>query len=158
MPFVAADMVIGPDGRYVAFPWAENGSHFQIRDVATGALSLPSATEEHGPFISFSPDGERYLTVDDAGTTAGLGSGDRRGARRQHRQWTDVLELPSGGEGRVHAGRARGGGDPRSRGDDDEDLVVLDATTLAPVGGAAGAARVHSPSRSLSRPTVVQRS
>ena len=67
LAFVAADMNISPDGRYVAFPWAENESHFQIRDVATGALSLPSATGARG-FISFSPDGERYLTVDDAGT------------------------------------------------------------------------------------------
>ncbi len=58
------DMVIGPGGRYVAFPSADDlpasGSAMSPRAPSAGRRTRRS-------FISFSPDGKRYLTVDDFG-------------------------------------------------------------------------------------------
>ena len=148
LPFNSVDMIIGPDGRYVAYPSADVTS-FRIRDVTTGALGPPSA-EDDGRFMSFSPDGERYATVDAAGTAARLGDEDRRSPRRQRRQRAAVLVLPGGSEGRLHAGRAqcRGIGDERHqsrrlrlRSGDSRRARRDDART----GGRAGVARVRRP-------------
>ena len=61
LPFHAQGMVIGPGGRDVVFPSTEIVP-FQIRDVATGGLGEPSA-DRGRRFLSFSPDGKRYLTI-----------------------------------------------------------------------------------------------
>jgi WD40 repeat protein len=134
LPFDAVDMDISPDGRAVAFPSAD-GNQFQIRDVASGALSLPSTWAEDGVFISFSPNGERYVTVDGAGRM-----------RVWDRETGSVL-ADSAGSGQTYSNFPPGEKavftpDGRAivaivfHADDDEDLVVLDATTLEPVGGA----------------------
>jgi WD40 repeat protein len=127
----AADMVIGPDGRHVAFPSA-NDYLFQIRDVATGALGPPSTVED-GFFISFSPDGKRYVTIDDAGR---LRVWDRE---------TGAVLADSAGSGRVYSNFPPGekaAFTPDGRNVvalqvgniEVESLVVLDAMTLTAVG------------------------
>ena len=86
LPGNSVDMIIGPDGRYVAYPTAEL-IPFQIRDVTTGALGPPSAVED-GEFRSFSPDGTRYVTVDLTGvlrvweTATGAALADSTGSGR----------------------------------------------------------------------------
>jgi WD40 repeat protein len=132
LPFAAVDMDISPDGRYVALPSADR-DQFQIRDITTGTFGRPSPTEQNGDFISFSPDGERYLTVDFPGRM-----------RVWDRETGTVLADSSGsgltfsnfppGEKAVLTPDGRQVLATVFRGDDDEDLVVLDATTLAPVG------------------------
>ncbi len=57
LPFDTTDMVIAPDGRHVAFETGDD-AHTEIRDVASG-----DHTPIEGVFMSFSPDGSRYLTV-----------------------------------------------------------------------------------------------
>ena len=94
-----------PDGRYVAFPSADD-VHFQIRDVATGALGSAVGIED-GFFMSFSPDGERYVTVDDDWTATSLGSGDRRASSPTAKAAGGCSRTFHDGNGRVHAGRAR---------------------------------------------------
>ncbi|MGH9271917.1 MAG: hypothetical protein ACRDZ2_11650, partial [Ilumatobacteraceae bacterium] len=130
--FVAQGMVIGPGGRNVAFPSLDN-SPFQIRDVTTGDLGTVSALED-GVFVSFSPDGGRYLTVDpderlrvwDRDTGEVLAVSEGRGFSGFH-EGTAVF-TPNGRQ--VVALRHDADGQP-----DNENLVVLDASTLAPVGG-----------------------
>jgi WD40 repeat protein/class 3 adenylate cyclase len=132
LPFSSTDMIISPDGRYVDLPSADDG-YFVIRDVGTGAMSRPSAVED-GFIDSFSPDSKRYVTIDDAGR---LRVWDRE---------TGAVLADSEGSGRVFANFPPGtknlftsdGRHLVALQEDDsgvESLVVLDATTLAPVGG-----------------------
>ena len=135
LPFDSADMVIAPDGLHVAFPSGDD-SHVEIRDVATGRLS-PHPIED-GIFLSFSPDGQRFLTVTDdtaAGTLRVWDRGHRRDARRQCREGSGVLELSGWTQGRLHPGRAPRGRNPRRPRTAPNDIVVLDANTLAADGG-----------------------
>jgi WD40 repeat protein len=136
LPFTSTDMVIGPGGRYVAFP-EQDEYYFQIRDVATGALG-PASAPEDGRFISFSPDGSRYIT----GVDGRLRVWDREtGAILADSEGSGYFfpEFPAGEKAvftpdghHVVALLA----EPPPSEDSAEDLVVLDATTLAPVGGA----------------------
>jgi WD40 repeat protein len=130
LPFVAVDMVVDPGSRYVVFNAADD-LHFRIRDLTTGRLS--SLRERN--FISFSQDAQRYLTVDDLGrlrvwdrkSGALLAdSGDGQVFTGFH---TDTAVFAPGGR-HIVALRVHFSAD----GDQDE-LVVLDATTLTPVGG-----------------------
>ncbi|MGH9269751.1 MAG: WD40 repeat domain-containing protein, partial [Ilumatobacteraceae bacterium] len=115
-----------------AYPSLEN-SQFQLRDVVTGALGTVSAPED-GVFVSFSPDGERYLTV-----------GDDERLRLWDRDTGEILAVSEGsGFSGFHEGVAvftpNGQEVVALRYDaegqyDNENLVVLDASTLAPVGG-----------------------
>ena len=105
---------------------------FQIRDVATGGLGEPSADED-GAFLSFSPDGNRYLTSDedrlrlwDRDTGAVLAVSEASGFSAFHEG--AAVFTPGGRE--VVALRDDAEGTP-----DNESLVVLDASTLAPIGG-----------------------
>ena len=132
LPFVSQGMVIGPGGRDVAFP-STDVVPFQIRDVATGALGRPSAVED-GPFVSFSPDGRRYLTV---------GWDDER-VRAWDRDTGALLAVSEGaGFSGFHEGTAVFTPDGRNvvalrhdpGGAENDNVVVLDASTLAPVGG-----------------------
>jgi WD40 repeat protein len=132
LAFDTQGMVIGPGGRDVVFPSTEVRP-FQIRELATGALGRPSGVED-GAFISFSPDGKRYLTGDherlrvwDRDTGALLAVSEPDGYSAFH-EGTAVF-TPDGRE--IVALRYASGGAP-----DDDSLVVLDASTLAPVGGA----------------------
>jgi WD40 repeat protein/DNA-binding SARP family transcriptional activator len=132
LPFNSADTVIGPGGRYVAYPAADDG-HFQIRDVATGALGRPSRFED-GWFVSFSPDGTRYVTINDEGrlrvwdTKSGAVLADSNGSR----QFFSTNPMPVAKAVFTPDGR---GVVALEVGKTSEKLVVLDATTLAPVGG-----------------------
>jgi WD40 repeat protein/DNA-binding SARP family transcriptional activator len=140
LPSSTTDMDIGPSGRYVVYPWADDGSRrFLIRAVATGALHTRT---DDGSFVSFSPDGERYVTIDTEGTL---------------RVWdtNTGTVLADSGSGRYFSfgptSRAKAAFTPDGRqivalqlsrtdfvrdvGYLPETLVVLDATTLAPVGG-----------------------
>ena len=134
LPFPAVDMVTDPDARHVVFNSADD-FHFQIRDLASGDLSRPSAIED-GRFISFSPDGERYTTVDD---------------NNRLRVWdreTGAVLADSEGSGQLFTGFHTGTAAFTPDGlrivaleygpteGAPEQLVVLDAATLAPVGGA----------------------
>ena len=131
LAFPAQGMVIGPGGRDVVFPSTEIVP-FQIRDVATGGLGEPSADED-GAFLSFSPDGNRYLTSDedrlrlwDRETGAVLAVSEASGFSAFHEG--AAVFTPGGRE--VVALRYDAEGTP-----DNESLVVLDASTLAPIGG-----------------------
>jgi WD40 repeat protein len=135
LPFTSQGMVIDPGGRHVVFP-AVDWAPFQIRELATGALSQPKTVED-GYFMSFSPDARRYVTIADDGR---LRVWDRK---------SGALLAASEAGGRqfvgFHEGTAVFTPDGRgivalqvepSRPDDlDVDLVVLDAMTLAPLGG-----------------------
>jgi WD40 repeat protein/class 3 adenylate cyclase len=139
LPFSSVDMTIGPGGRYVVYPWADDPHHFRIRDVATGALG---PRHEDSEFKSFSPDGERYVTVNDVGrlrvwdTKSGAVLADSEGSGHLFSWYPagakavftpdrrNVLALTVGKRAFV---RGPAGFVP-------EKLVVLDATTLAPVG------------------------
>ncbi len=132
LQFIAQGMVIGPDGRDVAFPSTDQ-IPFQIREVVTGALSEPSAIED-GWFTSFSPDGDRYLTVGENGT---LRVWDRDTG-------TVLAESEEAGISNFHEGTAVFTPDGRfvvalrfedGGGLDNDSLVVMDASTLAPVDG-----------------------
>ena len=136
LPFTSVDMVIGPGGRHVAFP-EQDDLHFQIRDVATGALGPPSAPED-GRFISFSPDGSRYVSGDfgwlrvwDRETGAVLA--DSEGSGQRLSAWPAGEKAVFTPDGRHVVALLEDTSDTE---DPAEELVVLDATTLAPVGGA----------------------
>jgi WD40 repeat protein/class 3 adenylate cyclase len=139
VPFTSVDMVIGPGGRYVVYPWADDPRHFQIRDVATGALG---PRHEDSEFKSFSPDGKRYVTVNDVGrlrvwdTKSGAVLADSEGSGQLFSWWpagSKAVITPDGRHvvaltvGKRAFVRGPAGYVP-------ETLVVLDATTLAPVG------------------------
>jgi WD40 repeat protein len=132
LPFTAQGMVIAEDGRYVAFPSTDTAS-FAIRNVATGRIVRTSAPQD-GNFMSFSPDGTQYLTVDehlrlrawDLGTGAVLA--DSNGSGQQFTGFHEGTAVFTSDGHNVVALQL----DP-SRGR--EQLVVLDAATLAPVGG-----------------------
>ena len=122
----------------MAYPMPDQTS-FQIRDVATGALGPPAA-EDDGFFMSFSPDGERYVTVNGTGTlrvwetgTGAVLADSEDGGRR-------FSMLPAGAkavftpDGRNVLALESPADDPDLVGQVPETLVVLDATTLAPVG------------------------
>ena len=129
LPFTAQGMVIGPGGRDVVFPSTEQVP-FQIRNVDTGALGRPM----NELFLSFSLDGNRYLTV-----------GEDERLRARDRDTGAVLAVSEGsGFSGLHEGLAVFTPDGRhvvairydaSGGFDTDNLVVLDASTLAPIGG-----------------------
>jgi WD40 repeat protein len=132
LSYVATDMVTDPDGRFVVFP-ASDDLHFQIRDVATGELSPPTSVED-GEFMSFSPDLSRYLTV----------TADDLHLRLWDRPTRSLL-ADSGANGPLFTGfhtdtavftpdGTRIVAFALASGDAGDRLVVLDATTLAPVG------------------------
>lgn len=135
LPYVATDMVTDPEGRYVVFPSSDD-LHFVIRDVVTGALSEPASTEAP-EFMSFSPDLGRYLTVDkdpnlhlrlwDRKTGARLADSEGTGLRFTGFHTDAAVFTPDGRHVVALALGAADGG---------EQLVVLDAATLAPVGEA----------------------
>jgi WD40 repeat protein/class 3 adenylate cyclase len=60
LAFRAEQLRLSPDSARVEFT-SDEGNRFQFRDVATGALSEPSA-RGRGVFDTFSPDGRRILT------------------------------------------------------------------------------------------------
>jgi WD40 repeat protein len=60
-------MIISNDGKYIAFPSADNGQ-FQILDVTTGTFGRVSSTAEEGQIHALSPDGSRYVTIDGSRT------------------------------------------------------------------------------------------
>jgi WD40 repeat protein/class 3 adenylate cyclase len=139
LPFSSVDMAIGPGGRYVAYPWADDPFHFRIRDVATGALG---GRHTYSQFNSFSPDGKRYVTVNDAGrlrvwdTKTGAVLADSDGSGQLFSSFPPGAKAVFTPDGRnvvaLTVGRrafVRG-----VAGFVPEKLVVLDATTLAPVG------------------------
>ena len=139
LPFDSVDMIIAPGGRYVAYPTADQAS-FQIRDVATGALGPPAA-EDDGFFKSFSPDGDRYVTVSGAGTLrvwdTGTGAllADSEGGGRLFSMFPAGAKAVFTPDGRhVLALEPLSADDPDLVGRVPETLVVLDAATLAPVG------------------------
>jgi WD40 repeat protein len=126
-------MVIGPTGRAVVFPSVDL-TRFAIRDAGTGETTPSARTIE--AFISFSADEKRYTTVTD---DLGLRVRDRT---------TGAVLADSKGSGQsfspLHEGTAVFTPDGRSvvavryRGEsEDEELVVLDASTLEPIGGKA---------------------
>ncbi len=131
LPFVATDMVTDTDGRYVVFPSADD-LHFQILDVATGALSEPTAVAD-GEFMSFSPDLSRYLTVNQ---DLNLRLWDREtGARLADSEGSGLLFTG------FHTGAAVFTPDGRrivalalDEAEESEVLVVLDAATFEPLG------------------------
>jgi WD40 repeat protein/DNA-binding SARP family transcriptional activator len=133
LAYVATDMVTDPEGRYVVFPSADD-LHFQIRDVATGALSEPTSVED-GEFMSFSPDLSRYLTVNqdlhlrlwDRATGARLADSEGSGLLFTGFH-TDAAVFTPDGRSVVALALDEAAGS--------EQLVVLDAATLAPVGEA----------------------
>lgn len=127
LPFRSAEIIIEPGGHYVAFP-ADDRSQMQILDVATGALSKPSSPGEDGNFEVFSPDGAQYVTVDDET----LRLWDRAtGAMLAHTSASfyfvghKVAFTPDGRQIVTL----------QSDADRVDSLIVLDATTLEPVGG-----------------------
>jgi WD40 repeat protein/class 3 adenylate cyclase len=147
LPFTSQGMVIDPGGRHVVFPTVDSAP-FQIRDLTTGALSPPKTVED-GYFMSFSPDGDRYVTIADDGRL-----------RVWDRETGTVLAATEAG-GRWFPGFHEGTAvftpdgqsivalqaDPSRPDDLDVDLVVLDAATLAPVGSSP--VRVGSTPRML---------
>ena len=139
LPGDSVDMIIGPGGRYVAYPTADVVP-FQIRDVATGALGPPSAVRMAG-FMSFSPDGDRYVTVDEragceSGTRAtGAVLADSEGSGRLFSCFPAGAKAVFTPDGRHVLALSRPLTIPTRVGRVPETLVVLDATTLAPVGG-----------------------
>lgn len=133
LPYVATDMVTDTDGRYVVFPSADD-LHFQILDVATGALSEPTAVAD-GEFMSFSPDLGRYLTVNqdlnlrlwDRATGAQLADSDGSGLLFTGFHTGAAVFTP---DGRRIVALAL------DEVEESEVLVVLDAATLEPLGEA----------------------
>jgi WD40 repeat protein len=127
-------MVIGEGGHYVAFPSSED-LHFQILDVATGKLGRPSAIED-GSFLSFSPDGTRYVTIDDTGRLrvwardTGAVLADSQGSRRVFSSFPPGPKAVFTPDGRHIVAFQVDASE-----DDPDHLVVLDASTLASVGG-----------------------
>ena len=150
LPFESTDMVIAPDGGHVAFPSGDD-FHVAIRDVATGILTeFPPARYDADDlrivdtFLSFSMDGQRFLTV-----STELAGGTLR-------LWdvnTGVMLADSQSSGMVFAYHPVGpmavftpdrrhvvaiqvdGDDAADAEKIDEYVVVLDADTLAPAGG-----------------------
>ena len=128
LPFAAQGMVVGPDGHDVAFPSTDQVP-FLIRDVDTGALGAPV----DDLFLSFSPDGDRYVSVDV----------DLR-LRLWDRDSGELLAVSDDGVfSPLHEGTAVFTPDGRrivalridpSGAADNDDLVVVDAESLAPVG------------------------
>ena len=139
LPFDSVDMIIGPGGRYVAYPTADVAP-FQIRDVATGALGPPSRGRRSVHVVL---TGRRTLR-------------DRRRGRQRcecGRRGPAHVLADSEGSGRLFSFFPAGAKavftpdgsnvlalestatDPDGFGSVPETLVVLDATTLAPVGG-----------------------
>ena len=139
LPGNSVDMIIGPGSRYMAYPTA-NIVPFRIRDIATGALGAPSA-EDDGDFKTFSADGERYVTVDDTGvlrvwdTATGAALADSEGGERLFSFFPAGAKAVFTPDGRNVVALETSATDPDDFGLVPETLVVLDATTLAPVGG-----------------------
>jgi WD40 repeat protein len=133
LPFSSVDMVISPDGGYVAFPSADD-LHFQIRNVGTGALGLPAAIED-GFLESFSPDGKRYVTIDDPGrlrvweSETGAVLADSAGSGQTFVNFPPGIKTVFTPDG-SHLVAVQ------IDANDNESLVVLDSKTLAPIGGA----------------------
>ncbi len=142
LPFDSVDMIIAPGGRYVAYPFSPPDTEmtsFQVRDLATGALGPPAA-EEDGLFMSFSPDGDRYVTISGAGTLrvwdTGTGAllADSEDGGRLFSMFPAGAKAVFTPDGRHVLALEFPADDPDLVGRVPETLVVLDATTLAPVG------------------------
>ena len=137
----SVDMFISSDGRYVAYPAADLNS-FQVRDVTTGDLS-PSVAVEDGEIKSFSPDGTRYLTVDWSGvvrtweTATGAALADSSGTGRLFSSFPAGAKAVFTPDGSHVVALEADTTDLNAVGLVPESLVVLDAATLAPVGGQA---------------------
>ena len=139
LPGNSVDMIIGPDGRYVAYPAADLTS-FQVRDVTTGDLGPPSAVED-GEIRSFSRDGTRYVTVDLTGvlriweTATGAALADSTSSGRLFSSFPTGAKAVFTPDGRHVLALESSATDPNGVGFVPESLVVLDATTLAPAEG-----------------------
>ena len=157
LPFESTDMVIAPDGAHVAFPSSDD-LHVAIRDVEGGGLiELPPARFDAEDrllvdlFLSFSPDGQKFLTVSSSPDKAG-------GMLRVRDVNTGEVLADSQSSGMVFAKYPRGpmavftpdgrrvvaiqvdtidpeNVDPGDTENVVESIVVLDADTLAPDGG-----------------------
>ena len=119
-----------------------NDERFQLRDVATGALTAPS--DGTSSFDNFSPDGERYTTQSDAGVVT---EWDRATGSRLATSAPPARGMGFVADAFTPDGRRLVAADV-NQDFDQSNLDVLDASTLEPVGGAplplGGLARIVS--------------